>query len=294
MDIMHVLLKINLSPATVRNRCRRAAKLIAQVLQNLEQQVAQGEETKHLDETGFRLSGRLWWLQVMSTLMLTCYRISATRGEMFDWLQGRVVHDGMPSYAKLAELIHGYGHAQILRDLPAATEPGKLWAQKMRRLLLGLERYVRQAKERALKAGKGSPGIEKQILEKIYRRVDQLLAEALADHEKNPLVSTNKRGRRKRRFGHNLALRLQAKKPDVLRSVEDWFIPFTNHLAERDLKMMKLCMKIFGCFHTEEGAQEFIALYRVVSTAKKTGVGYDSNSGTFSRRTGHQIEGRLT
>ena len=52
---------------------------------------------------------------------------------------------------------------------------------------------------------------------------------------------------------------------------EDGDIPFTNHLAERDLRMMKLGMKIFGCFRTEEGAREFVALYRVVSTAKKRG-----------------------
>ena len=141
----------------------------------------------------------------------------------------------------------------------------------MRRLLLGLERYVRQAKERASKAGRGSPGIEPKILEKIYRRVDQLLAEALAYHKKNPLVSTNKRGRRKKRFGHNLALRIQAKKQDIFRFAEDWSIPFTNNLAERDLRMMKLCMKIFGCFRTEAGAQDFVALYSVVSIAKKRG-----------------------
>ena len=270
-DIMRVLLKVNLSKATVRNMCRRMAKLIAQVLQNLEQQVAQGAETKHLDETGFRIGGRLWWLHVMCTLTLTCYRISATRGEMFEELEGRVVHDCMPSYAKLTELIHGYCNAHILRDLPAAIEQGELWAQKMRRLLLGLERYVRQAKERASKAGRGSPGIEPKILEKIYRRVDQLLAEALAYHEKNSLISTNKRGRRKKRFGHNLALRIQAKKQDIFRFAEDWSIPFTNNLAERDLRMMKLCMKIFGCFRTEAGAQDFVALYSVVSIAKKRG-----------------------
>ena len=207
----------------------------------------------------------------MGTLTLTCYRISATRGERFKKLQGRVVHDCMPSYAQLAELIHGYGNTHILRDLPAAVEPGEFWAQKMRRLLLGLERSVRQAKERALKAGRGSPGIEKKILEKIYRRVDQLLAEALAYHEKNPLVSTDKRGRRKKRFGHNLALRIQAKKPDILRFAEDCPIPFTNHWAERDWRMMKLDMKIFSCFRTEERAQEFVALYRMISTAKKRG-----------------------
>ena len=56
-----------------------------------------------------------------------------------------------------------------------------------------------------------------------------------------------------------------------LRFVRDWNIPFTNNLAERDLRMMKLCMKIFGCFRTEEGARDFVARYSVISTAKKRG-----------------------
>ena len=124
-DIMRGLLKVSLSPATVRNRCRRAAKLIAHVFQNLPKQVAQGEEPKHLDETGFRMGGRLWWLHVMNTLTLACYRISATRGQMFELLQGRVVHDGWPSYAKLSDLIHGYSIAHLLRDLPAAIKQGE-------------------------------------------------------------------------------------------------------------------------------------------------------------------------
>ncbi len=117
MDIRRVLLKVDLSSATVKKMCRRAAKLIAEVLQELKRQVVQGTETKHLDETGFHIGGRLWWLHVMSTLTLTCYRISPTRGAMVESLQGRVVHDCMPSYVKLTDLIHGYCNAHLLREL---------------------------------------------------------------------------------------------------------------------------------------------------------------------------------
>ncbi len=272
VDLRRVLLKVDLSSATVKKMCQRAAKLIAQVLQELERQVAQGTETKHRDETGFRIGGRLWWLHVMSTLTLTCYRISPTRGAMFESLQGRVVHDCMPSYAKLTDLIHGYCNAHLLRELQAVMEPGEIWAQKMHRFLLLLERYVRRAKYRAAQAGnRGSPFVSEEIWEKIDRRYGELLALAITYHEENPLVSSRKRGRKKRRPGHNLALRLQSKKEDFLRFVRDWNIPFTNNLAERDLRMMKLCMKIFGCFRTEAGARDFVARYSVISTAKKRG-----------------------
>lgn len=48
-------------------------------------------------------------------------------------------------------------------------------------------------------------------------------------------------------------------------------MPFTNNLAEQDIRMMKLRMKISGCFRTAEGAKTFATLRSVISTARKQG-----------------------
>ena len=46
-------------------------------------------------------------------------------------------------------------------------------------------------------------------------------------------------------------------------------MPFTNNLAEQDLRMMKVKMKISGSFL--EGARIFARLRSIVSTARKQG-----------------------
>ena len=49
-----------------------------------------------------------------------------------------------------------------------------------------------------------------------------------------------RRGRPKRRTGHNLLLRLSTRKEDVLRFLSDPDVPFTNNQAEQDGRMMKV------------------------------------------------------
>ena len=72
-------------------------------------------------------------------------------------------------------------------------------------------------------------------------------------------------------MGHNLLLRLSGRKQDVLRFVTNPSVSFTNNLAERDGRMMKLRQKISGGFRSEDGAQNFAVIRSVLSTARKQG-----------------------
>jgi len=71
--------------------------------------------------------------------------------------------------------------------------------------------------------------------------------------------------------GHNLLLRLSTRKQDVLRFLSDPAVPFTNNLAERDGRMMKLRQKISGGFRSVDAAAEFGIIRSLLSTAKKQG-----------------------
>jgi transposase len=85
--------------------------------------------------------------------------------------------------------------------------------------------------------------------------------------DKNPLARRpGARGRKSKRPGHNLLVRLRDYRDDVLRFLTDFTVPFTNNQAERDLRM-----KISGTFRTFEGAQVFADIRSVISTVRKHG-----------------------
>ena len=61
----------------------------------------------------------------------------------------------------------------------------------------------------------------------------------------------------------------KALKDDVLRFLVDFDVPFTNNLAEQDIRMTKVKMKISGAFRTLDGARDFACLGSIVSTTRK-------------------------
>ena len=46
-------------------------------------------------------------------------------------------------------------------------------------------------------------------------------------------------------------------------------VPFTNNLAERDLRPIKTKQKVSGCFRTKAGADNHARIYGYISSARK-------------------------
>ena len=144
---------------------------------------------KHLDETGFRIGGRTQWLHVLSTPWLTFYRTSAQRGSLLDGLRGILVHDHWASYFKVEGVLHGLCNAHHLRELEALAKiDGEAWARRMQQLLRRANWAVGIVRER----GQALP---RSLLERIERRYEQLVRQALAQHEALPALPSGRRGR---------------------------------------------------------------------------------------------------
>jgi transposase len=164
----------------------------------------------------------------------------------------------------MKSVLHALCNAHHLRELKALIElDHEDWARKMQILFRRACHAVNLARER------GVP-LKPRLIARIERRYTAIVAEGLAFHQALPaLRRAQRRGWKPRRVGHNLLLRLDQRRCDVLRFLHDPNVPFTNNQAEGDARMMKLRQKISGGFRAQASAEDFVVIRSVLSTAKK-------------------------
>jgi transposase len=265
--LMADLFGVHLVTATIACMSRHCAARVAGFAAILRDRVA-AAPVKHLDETGFRIGGKTQWLHIASTLRLTFYRVSAKRGSLPAAMTGIVVHDHWKPYYTLSGVLHALCNAHHLRELQALIDIEREdWARRMRTLL----RRACHAAHLAHRLGKP---VAPRPIALIERRYDAIVADGMAFHAGQPALTqaalqATRRGRPPRRVGHNLLGRLETRKADVLRFVSNPGVPFTNNLAERDARMMKLRQKISGGFRAVAGAEDFAVIRSLLSTARK-------------------------
>jgi len=269
--LMIDLFGVRIASATLDGMSRACATRLKGFAETVRGLVADAP-VKHMDETGFRIGGKTQWLHVACTSLLTFYRTCARRGSLLTGVAGIVVHDHWKPYYTMTGVLHALCNAHHLRELKALVEIEKEdWARQMQRLLRCACHATNLARQR------GVP-LKSSLVACIERRYDAIVASGLVFHEEQtPLArglakrGGKTRGRPPRRTGHNLLMRLRIRRADTLRFLRDPAVPFSNNEAERDVRMMKLRMKISGGFRSQEGADDFAIIRGFLSTTRKQG-----------------------
>ena len=134
----------------------------------------------------------------------------------------------------------------------------------MTEFLVSTHRQVQAAKAR------GDTGLGKETLEAIWHEYGEILTAA---NVQSPARAHPKTGGRVAQIEpRRLLNRLGPHQDDVLGFTTDFTVPFDNNQAERDIRMVKLRQKVSGCLRSTTGAEHFVSIRTVMSTARKQAV----------------------
>ena len=271
-DLFGNVFGIPLSTGTIHNMIHQCAEKLSDTMDAIRGHI-KGLDVAHFDETGCRVNGRLHWVHVASNQDSTYLYLSGKRGQhgmkegkVLPGFHGIAIHDCWPAYWKY-DMEHGVCCAHFLRELNGAEEnhPSQKWPKAFRNLLL----KMKAAKDEAVLSGLDQ--LEADVIEKFDQTYDRIIKKA---YRENPVQenASGRRGRPKRGKILSLIDRLRDLKESVCLFVKNFVVPFDNNQAERDLRMIKVKVKVSGCFRTEEGATDFLKIMSYTGTAKKQGV----------------------
>jgi len=226
-------------------------------------ETVKSSEVVNVDETGIRIDKKLHWIHTNSTPLHTCLFAHRNRGkeainsekgivpELKQWL----VHDCWSSYFPFDNAKHALCGAHLIRELQGIIDSGDSpGASKMQHFLLEL--YKTDFEERLVNK------------ENIIADYEKACAE-WAMEEPLPEKIEGKRGKTKKTKSRNLLERMQGLKEMVLAFAFNDGVPFTNNLAERDLRPVKLKQKVSNCFRSFESAEIYARIESFISTCRK-------------------------
>jgi len=209
----------------------------------------------NVDETGSRLNGKLNWIHVASTNLMSYFGFHSKRGkeaiDSFDILpiyNGLITHDRFGPYFKYS-CQHSLCNAHILRELFYLWETKEVkWAKDLSNLLVNVHHRLKQGKK-----------FTDENYQNILNRFEQIISPTILNYDK----TYNKTKEEK------LAFALEKHKLLFLKFIQDKNVSFDNNQAERDLRMIKVKQKVSGCFRQYSYGEYFARIRSYISTLKK-------------------------
>jgi transposase len=258
-ELMADLFGVKISEGVIVSAEQEVYEKLADAEECAKEELIQSD-VAHYDETGMRVKGKTQWLHSAGTQSCTVYAIHEKRGtEAMDEIgilpafRGTAIHDHWKSYYRYTQCAHGECNQHHLRSLKYLHEElGAAWADDMAGLLCRIKRHVELSQDF------GADHLEQADIEAYERTYRAILASA--DLSKQAPVEARR-----------MAKRLTEFEQETLLFMLDFDVPFTNNLAERDVRMPKAKQKISGCFRSDAGAKAFARTRGFISTVKKKG-----------------------
>ena len=246
-------------------------------LENFEYSLKQSqlkEDVLHSDETGVNIKAKLHWIHVASSSAMTYYMLHQRRGavamdamEIIPSFKGILVHDHWKPYNRYTNCKHSYCNAHILRELNGITQKERVaWSQDMHKLLTDMNIAIHKAKD------SGKTALSQPQIQKFVSKYEKIIKGADIYYPPPKRTTKKAKGRIKQEKGKNLLERLSKYQDGTLRFLNDFRVPFTNNLAERDLRMIKVKEKISGSFASFKGGEMFCRIRSYISTLKKNNI----------------------
>lgn len=261
-----------ISQATLLQWIAEAASGVQPSLERISELLLRSQ-VLHVDETSVHLGGKVHWVHEHGTRWLTLYRWHGKRGaegieavSLVPGYRGRMMHDRWTSYDRYP-CTHSLCGAHLIRDtIFVAEHEQQPWAARMVEHLRHMDHVSNQWRER------GARQLPAEVREGLLAEYFEILRTGYAAHADQPKPPPRKgKGRQKQNPSLNLLDTFLQRAEQVLGFVQDVSIPFTNNLAERDLRMIKVQQKISGTFRSPEGLTAFCAIRSYLSTMRKQG-----------------------
>ena len=237
----------------------------------------------HADETPARAAGGTRYVHLACTRYLTCVHTGDRSAEAIDaggvlpGYQGIIVRDGYAGYGHLADALHAWCAAHLLRDLKGLydVEPGEQdRASQMAALPAGARDAAAAARHR------GQSVMDPAALAGLVTRYRAIGTAGLAANVYRGTATAKDARRIARRFlgFEDLILRF-ATRPDL--------DIFSNNEAERTIRPVKVQQRSSGgCWRTIDGLADFALIQSYLSTAAKWGISkLDALRDLFNGRT---------
>ena len=265
-SLLAAMAGIEVSTGFVAGVRGRAASLLDAVFLPHMRALLRTAPVLHADETCGRAAGALAYVHVACTDYLTLMHVGGRSaadidaGGVLTEFTGILMRDGYTGYAHLPA-IHAWCAAHLLRDLRAISDAdpaGQIWALAMADTLLEANQAAHQAR------AAGADRLDPAVLKQIRNHYLGALAKGTTDnHDQRGTLAADAR---------TLIRRFTRYEDMILRFATDLATPFTNNVAERSVRPVKVQQRTSGgAWRTLQGLTDFAVVHSYLDTATKWG-----------------------